>query len=709
MPAQPPGGSPEARPPADSEPGPEPEPRREAEVEPPAEVEPEATSPSEPEPPASPPPPAPDLSRYPPPSQPPLSRNPPPAALQQYPPPSPDMLQGPPPQAAPPTQQYPPPVQQPVQPAQYAPQYPPQYPPPAPPQYPQPPYGGPPPPGYRPAPPPGATTANQRILGLVLVVPALLLWIFTLLIPTIRTVWRSTRHQDLFGRGTGHAGNYSATFNAGYWKAVDATLLWAVGPLVAVAVVAPALAFLAWRSGNGLRRTVLVLLALPIATFTPAGWAVAQILPGHHTVFDARHHNSSARLFFWTATFALACALATMLYLAALRRWAPGPWAPGRMGALIAVWVVLTLAAVAFTAQSFTTQYVFGVSAKQGPLQSFQYREAFVLFGLGPAEATATMTLIGLAVLGLAAGLVVVFSRMRIQVEPTVATPVTSTPAGPPALQKQDPPAQAGPAAVPPRRPDPAVLVVGSVLLAGVLVVTGWALWPWFSLAFQSGVSNHTVSASTRLKNTYLPPLIGTLIQVPAAFLAALGIGALRPLGRWSELLLVPFLPWLFVTVGPLSMTFFTDAGNGHDLNKFSTLIPRILLSVPALVLLTALCRGQAVRWRAARLAGQPSGATFWRGVVAPALPLVLLLAGVQFLFTAQDVSWPAVAAAAPKHLTGPMLLFQQAEQFSVSRRLPVAWALPGLVLVVSAIGLIALLVAYVDRLSIRTGPVETE
>jgi hypothetical protein len=179
------------------------------------------------------------------------------------------------------------------------------------------------------------------------------------------------------------------------------------------------------------------------------------------------------------------------------------------------------------------------------------------------------------------------------------------------------------------------VVIVGAVLLAAVLVVTGWALWPWFSKAFHGGTAaNHGGSTATRLKNTLLPPLIAVLIQVPAAFLAALGIGALRPLGRWSELLLVPFLPWLFVTAGPLNITFFSDAGNGHDLNKFSTLIPRILLSVPALVLLTALCRGLAVRWRAARIAGAPAGATFWRTVFVPALPMVLLLAGVEYLVT---------------------------------------------------------------------------
>jgi hypothetical protein len=254
------------------------------------------------------------------------------------------------------------------------------------------------------------------------------------------------------------------------------------------------------------------------------------------------------------------------------------------------------------------------------------------------------------------------------------------------------------------------VVIVGAVLLAAVLVVTGWALWPWFSKAFHGGTAaNHGGSTATRLKNTLLPPLIAVLIQVPAAFLAALGIGALRPLGRWSELLLVPFLPWLFVTAGPLNITFFSDAGNGHDLNKFSTLIPRILLSVPALVLLTALCRGLAVRWRATRIAGAPAGATFWRTVLVPALPMVLLLAGVEYLVTVQDVHWPLLASSTPDHFNGTLLLFSIAQEVAAPSGAPIAWALPPVLMVLSAIGLIALMVAYVDRLSIRTGQVETE
>ncbi|HRE27220.1 MAG TPA: hypothetical protein PK954_11345, partial [Anaerolineales bacterium] len=48
--------------------------------------------------------------------------------------------------------------------------------------------------------------------------------------------------------------------------------------------------------------------------------------------------------------------------------------------------------------------------------------------------------------------------------------------------------------------------------------------------------------------NTLVPPLVGLVIQWPLALLGGYAIGGLRPLGRHSLWLLVPFAPWLFVT-----------------------------------------------------------------------------------------------------------------------------------------------------------------
>ncbi len=107
-------------------------------------------------------------------------------------------------------------------------------------------------------------------------------------------------------------------------------------------------------------------------------------------------------------------------------------------------------------------------------------------------------------------------------------------------------------------------------------------------------------SVGKMLVNTWLPPLPVAVVGIGVAALAGFGIGALRPLGRRSELLLLPFAPWLFVGLGPLlphaANSLYSDAAAGG----FAGLIPPVWLSIPALFLTTLFFRGQAARRAAA-------------------------------------------------------------------------------------------------------------
>ena len=98
----------------------------------------------------------------------------------------------------------------------------------------------------------------------------------------------------------------------------------------------------------------------------------------------------------------------------------------------------------------------------------------------------------------------------------------------------------------------------------------------------------------------WLLPVLGAIVSVGTAFLAALGIGGLRPLGRHSEWLLLVFSPWLFVGVAPLSIAGFDNARHLGLLNHFIGLVPPVLLSVPSLLVLTLFCRTRAARSRCA-------------------------------------------------------------------------------------------------------------
>ena len=67
-------------------------------------------------------------------------------------------------------------------------------------------------------------------------------------------------------------------------------------------------------------------------------------------------------------------------------------------------------------------------------------------------------------------------------------------------------------------------------------------------------------------------------IVVPTTYLAAFGIGALRPLGRFSEWLLLPFFPFLFVSIVSLWPAFM------EAIFKFHLFGNPVILLFPQLV-----------------------------------------------------------------------------------------------------------------------------
>lgn len=163
-----------------------------------------------------------------------------------------------------------------------------------------------------------------------------------------------------------------------------------------------------------------------------------------------------------------------------------------------------------------------------------------------------------------------------------------------------------------------------AVVVATALLVA-FAL-PWLTTVFSTGLSSTGVSSGTGAARvtfanqvrTWLPAALGALVSVGVAYAAALGIGALRPLGKGSEWLLLPFAPWLLAGSGTLAFSQWSLARDLDLIGTFAALIPPVLVSVPALVVLTLLCRGLAQR----------ATTGFARGVLLPSLPMAGVLAG---------------------------------------------------------------------------------
>ncbi|MFD0472786.1 hypothetical protein ACFQ0B_34185 [Nonomuraea thailandensis] len=252
--------------------------------------------------------------------------------------------------------------------------------------------------------------------------------------------------------------------------------------------------------------------------------------------------------------------------------------------------------------------------------------------------------------LGIVATVVAVAARLRITLTPRTASqdesvtpyaPATSTP-----LPYGAPASPETPAPVPVKTgaPGPGVgMTVAGVTALVLVVVIGLVLtWPWMDGVLASPATPAgTVVAQL---NTWVPAVAGAVVSVGVAYLAALGIGGLRPLGRASEWLLLLFAPWLFVGPGPLAVANWQNVHNLGLIDSFPALIPPLLISVPALLVLTLLCRGLAER----------AGGDFFGGVLLPSLPMAGVLAGAVALMNAHDLLWPMLVVQKPDLFTTP-------------------------------------------------------
>ncbi|MEV4563261.1 sugar ABC transporter permease [Nonomuraea sp. NPDC049419] len=595
--------------------------------------------------------------------------------------------------------------------------------------------------------PPGSGT---RLVGLLLAVPALVGTLITLVLPTAQTIWLSFQSGGVLRKST-YAGtaNYAELLgDDASWRALGFTVSLVGFPLLVALVVGPLLALALDRAGPWPRRAGRVLLSLAVVTFSPVAVAASWLrglMPEESGLValaeglrDPATAPGTLRLIVAAGTFGLVCALAVVAFLPALRGHTPGP-------ATVVVGVLVAFAVVAAGLQTFALSQVLTGGGPQRATQTLaglQYDYAFrtAEFGLGAAVATLTGAVLG--VLGIAATIIAAASGLRITLTPEAGLPdppafaPENAPAqpGPPAFGSQGPMAfgpqgggahgsqppsghaQEGAAAVhvggaggvtspylpgsgqpekarqaPARRAaTPAGVAIGIAASAVVVVAAFMLAWPWMD-----GVLASRAGAASSLRaqvNTWIPAVIGAVVSVGVAYLAALGIGGLRPLGRASEWLLLIFAPWLFVGAGPFSVANWQNVRNLGLIDTFPALIPPLLVSVPALLVLTLLCKGLAGR----------TDRDFFSGVFLPSLPMAGILAGAVTLVNAHDVQWPLLVVQHTDLFTAPVAQMAQVGGFSRAAA-DVGAATPLVVVAVALAVLVTAQLLYLDRLVIAT------
>ena len=534
---------------------------------------------------------------------------------------------------------------------------------------------------------------SQRIVAVVV---GIVLWVFislccvgVLVLPTIKAARDSLMHLRLISPEAAEfvgLANYDYVFKfPEFTKALSNTLGLTAARLGTIVLVPLLLAIIVNEFGRWVRVPVRILFTVPIALFAPTLVTLV-----YRLVYDPRIGLMGGPVLAnpetaWPAvldvdrmsTFGLVWSIALAFYLAALRGSGEGKpswrkmWRP-----LVATWVVGLLATVALAFQSFVTSEVLtmgGPANSTTTLPLVLYLIGFRGLNVGQASAVVMLILGTLMVLGLITGLIVVFGQLRLEMVPWAKRSGWFSGDGKPVWRRVV-----------------AIVLCVAVLLVALSACTATSL-PWLLSANTSlksareaidsalmlPSSSPSLDAYGRLVdqvpmgrtwlNTIVPPLISTLLQVLIAYVGALGIGAARPLKKWSELLLLPFSPWLFVTAGPLSITFFLVWRAAGLLDTLWGLIPPIIVSVPMLFILTMFFKGQVAKLPAARAEGQSPAGAFFKHVILPSLPLVVLLASASLLFSMQDLMWQLAIPRRPEGSPANVAMLRSAMAFAAN------------------------------------------
>jgi ABC-type sugar transport system permease subunit len=547
-------------------------------------------------------------------------------------------------------------------------------------------------PGTPGQPPPSAGGRNPAavIIGILLAVPALAALVVNYVMPTIWTFNSSFQNvnplRDDSGQpvGTKNYEQISDTLGGSLGYAAAFALL----PLLTFLIGAPLMALAAHHSGMVGRWVIRILLAVPMVCVAPAALAAAFRMDqvGQENVLGNINAAPFALLAAaWLGTFGVVFGFGVTLYLAALRRKdTQGSVWPG----LLAVAGLGVLAIPAIALQIFTYPYVVTAG---GPARSTMtpmlamFDLGFRTFRVGAGAAESTIVLAVLGVLGMLAALLVILTGLRIEHDPLRRS--ADEPAGWPTSRV-------------------VATVLGGLGLLISLPFLWSGIWPALSRAISrtGGEEIAIASSSSLFVNTWLPPLVSVAVSVGLAALAGFGIGALRPFGRYSELLLLPFAPWLFVGLAPLAIAKWNTVREADQLNTFIGLIPPVGIAIPALFVFTLLFKGQARRREEMVASGMSPGDAGVRAYL-PALPMLVLVGGFSWLVQSLDVFWPLLVASDPDHFTGPLVMLQAMAQFSTGREgPPIFLGLPVAAVLVSALVLAAGQVLYLDRLAIRAG-----
>ena len=520
----------------------------------------------------------------------------------------------------------------------------------------------------------GKRFSASRLMGVVLMLPALLLGLVTITLPSAATIYFSLQKSNFLTTskfvGLENYLNLLSTPTLG--EALDGTLRVILMTIVMVGMMGACLALGGAWFGKKSSLLFRLLFCLPLAAWAPVFWGLSwkigllkdsmaglliQNLSGSPILLPGPGH--------WLFGLGIALiisaptiAISGIVYLSALHA------GSSRRQQLLPglIWVITLLALLALLPQDFSLSFLFSSSplavGGASTLGLLIYRLCFIQMQVGPASAFSVLLNIFATLIGLGVTLLIILSRIQIRLS-----------------QRAD---------FAQRKMLPGIpLALG---LLGFLGVSFLGIWPTLSAALghfpaqperlvaSPGVLGGlflgilpTLSAAlghfpqqperlitspgimAGLSNSLMQLIPVFLLQLPVSYLAALGIGGLRPLGKRSEWLLLLFGGGLFTTFTPMLAASFNLLRAIGNMNTFpGLLLGSSMLNVPMLFILTLFFKGQVSSWKQQTESGASNLSAFFRSLVLPSLPLALLLALVSCIVVLGDISWTMVAVNNP-------------------------------------------------------------
>lgn len=516
----------------------------------------------------------------------------------------------------------------------------------------------------------------RGLIGLLLLLPAFGLCTVDQLWLTISTFTNSLTDSKL-GRDGEYIGftNYGILFTE--HPSVDSlgyTLL-LITVRVLMAAILPLLLALAINNfGKTWNRAARLWFTLPLAYFGPALMMFGPAFV--REVWDPNSIHRTYLLIDGIATLAVACGMGLIVYLAVLRGRNEGEKLP--VAPLVTTWLVTQLAVAAYALQSFNSLSFIALGS-DGHFALGQLLLQSIRFGnLGMASSISMFIFLLTALLGIAATFLLLTGKLQLSFKTDAASS----------------PAPSG------------FFIPGMIaLLIGALAALFVTIIPLgMSIARSVGALSEADLSfmSQSSANSILPMLVTILfIQLPVAYLGALGISVVKPFGKASEWILLLFSPWLFVTAMPFALAAFQNLHTADLLDSPFALTPPILFSIPMLFILTLFFKGQFHTWETSGNEGTPTLSEVFKHWLLPSLPLALFMSALSMLVATQEVFASFMVGASQAHSTITTVIAQFAGGFNPSG-IPAVIAWFGVPVAIIAFAIFATLqITYLQRLAI--------